>query len=119
MIAAEKTGSAVAGRGDGDGGGWLVLAVLHALDLTIGVARGVQVDAELRQRRRSEHRNQASQHFQQHLHGPHNGRTRRCLQCGGIVKLRRQDGWNEAAFKTSSLGAGAWVRHANQSVMDA
>ena len=30
----------------------------------------MQIDAELRQRRRSEHRNQASQHIQQHLHTP-------------------------------------------------
>ncbi|MFK0299004.1 hypothetical protein ACIQTU_07260 [Brevundimonas sp. NPDC090276] len=69
MIAAEKAVSAVAGRSDRDGGGGLVLAVLYALNLAISVLWRMQIDAKLRQRRRSEHRNQASQHFQQHLHG--------------------------------------------------
>ncbi|WP_331033769.1 hypothetical protein [Brevundimonas sp.] len=100
---AGASAAALSRGGDAGGGGFL--AILHALNLTLRVTRSVQIDAELRQRGRSEQRDQAGQHFKQHLHGADNDRTRLCLQCGGIVKLHRRSKWNEAGLQTSSLRA--------------
>ncbi|MNI08396.1 hypothetical protein D3C73_614320 [compost metagenome] len=61
-----------AGRGGGHmdlGRRRAVAAFAHTLNLTVRLLRGVQIDAELRQRRCGEQGDQAGQHLDQSLHG--------------------------------------------------